>query len=91
MWNPVSLVAKHNNIPEADLVDFAISRDTKYTIVVERGVAIVSIWHVEDLLEDFKEFQAEADINEVEYLLEQHPEFVNLDVGCEFDPKHVGV
>ena len=89
MWNSVALVAKTNNIPEADLVDFAISRDAKYGIVVENGDAKVSNWSVEELLKDFEAFRAEDDLAEIEYMIEQYPHLANavLDVGCEFDPK----
>lgn len=89
MWNKVALVAKHHSIPEADLVDFALSRDSKYSIAVEHGDAIVSNWHVDDLLKDFKAFQSEDDVAQIEYMIEQYPHIANavLDVGCEFDCK----
>jgi len=89
MWNKVAVVAKHNNIPEADLVDFALSRDTTYAIIVEDGDAIVSNFRVEALLKDFEAFRAEDDLAEIEYMIEQYPHLANamLDVGCEFDPK----
>ena len=54
MWNPVELVAKHHNVDPAALVDYALSRDSKYSITVERGTAMVSNFHVEDLLRDFQ-------------------------------------
>ena len=89
MWNKVALVAKTHRIQEADLVDFALSRDSKYSIVVEDGDAMVSNWHVDALLKDFKAFQAQDDLAEIEYMIEQYPHIANavLDVGCEFDPK----
>lgn len=89
MWNTVALVAKTHQIPEADLVDFALSRDAKYSIVVEHGDAKVSNWHVEALLKDFEAFQAEDDLAMFEYIAEQYPHLANcvVDVGCEFDPK----
>ena len=57
MWNSVELVAKHNNVEPAALVDFAISRDAQYGIVVERGTALISNWNVEELVKDFEEFK----------------------------------
>ena len=59
MWNFVTQVAKNNHLPEADLVDFAISRDSTYNIVVEDGLALVSIQHAEQLINDFRRIQRE--------------------------------
>ena len=88
MWNPVELVAKHHNIDPASLVDFAISRDAKYAIDVVNGTAMVSNWHVEDLLNDFKTEHDEDDdaaaLNFVSYM-EACPHISGVDVGCEFD------
>lgn len=86
MWNKVAYVAKHQNLPEADLVDFALAHDSKYSIVVENGDAIVSNWHVDRLIEDFLDFQLEQEAAEDQYLIDTFaPE--SHDVGCEFDPK----
>jgi hypothetical protein len=77
MWNLVSHVARHNNIPEADLVDYAISRDAKYRVIIEHGEAMISNFHVERLIADFEREQAEVkaadDAAEAEHLLDQHP------------------
>jgi hypothetical protein len=88
MWNPVELVAKHHHIDPAALVDFAISRDSKYAIAIDTGTAMVSNWHVEDLLKDFKteqeELEDEATLNFVSQM-ESCPHISGVDVGCEFD------
>lgn len=86
----VAKVARIFKLSEADLVDFAISRDAKYGIVIEHGDAIIKdVDNARELLKDFKAFQAEDDIAEIEYMIEQYPHIANcvLDVGCEFDPK----
>jgi hypothetical protein len=59
MWNFVTQVAKNNHLSEADLADFAISRDTTYNIVIEGGLAFVSNCHVDQLVKDFKRMQRE--------------------------------
>ena len=88
MWNPVELVAKHNHVDPAALVDFAISRDSKYAIDIVSGTAMVSNWHVEDLLKDFKseqdEFDDAAAMNFVTQM-EACPHISGVDIGCEFD------
>ena len=90
MWNPVAKVAKVAkvcNIREADLVEYAIARDSKYSICVENGEAIVSNWHSDDLVRDFlRDREAEED-DEAAYLADKHCQHLNADVGCEFDPK----
>ena len=59
MWNFVTQVAKNNGLPEADLVDFAISHDTTYNVVIEDGLSLVNNWHVDQLVKDFKQIQRE--------------------------------
>jgi len=59
MWNFVTQVAKNNRLLEVDLVDFAISRNSTYNIVVEDGLALVSTQHVNKLISDFKRMQRE--------------------------------
>jgi hypothetical protein len=80
MRNPVAKVARFHNLSEADLVDFALSRDSKYGIVVEYGEATVSNFHVDRLLNDFQRQQAE-DAAIMNHTLAT-PSF---EVGCEFD------
>jgi hypothetical protein len=87
MWSTVAMIANHNGFPEADLVEFAISRNVKYGIMVIDGDAKIDNCLVSSLLNDFEAFLAEEDAAEVEYLLQQNPEFAPVDVGCEFDPK----
>jgi hypothetical protein len=85
MWNPVERVAKHQGLDQADLVDFALSRDNKYGIIIEGGVAKVSNLSVENLLADFKHEQDERDDAIVAYG-ESMPHVAGVDIGCEFDP-----
>jgi len=59
MWNFVTQVAKNNNISEADLVDYAISRDSTYDVVIEAGLALVNDDNVVKLVADFNRFQLE--------------------------------
>ena len=63
MWNFVTQVAKNSKLSEADLVDFAVSRDSTYSIIFEDGLALISNMHVVRLVKDFKQFQ--EDIGEV--------------------------
>ena len=59
MMHDVSMVARTNNLPEADLVDFAIARDAKYKIEMVNGIARISTWFVENLITDFERFYFE--------------------------------
>jgi hypothetical protein len=59
MLYTVAEVARHIKVPEADLVDFAISRDIKYKIFIEHGEAKVISRYVNELVADFKREQAE--------------------------------
>ena len=58
MWNSVEQVAKHNQIDPAELVDFAISRDALYGIVVEDGEAMVC--NCSRLVDDFHLFKEQT-------------------------------
>lgn len=59
MWHTVSAIADLNKLPEADLVDFAISRDDKYSIYIDNGTAMVNTFNIYYLLNDFKHFAQE--------------------------------
>jgi hypothetical protein len=84
MWNPVERVAKHQNLDQADLVDFALSHERKYGIDIVGGVAMVSNLSVEKLLADFKKEQEERDDALIAYG-ESMPHIARVDIGCEFD------
>jgi len=81
MLHDVATVARTNGIPEADLVDFAISRDLKYSIIMKQGIARISTWHVDALIADF-EREREEDAAIMAHPMAQ-PAF---DAGCEIDP-----
>ena len=66
MWIQVCNVAMHNNLPIADLVEFAISRDLKYGIIIKNGNATVSDLKVCALLDDFERFQEELSVELLE-------------------------
>jgi len=59
MLYDVAEVARAQGLQEADLVDFAISRDVKHKIFVERGEVKVTDWNVDTLVADFKREQVE--------------------------------
>ena len=88
MWNRVALVAQHQNVDPAALVDFALSHESQYGIDIVGGDAMVSNWHSEDLVADFKreaaEFETDADLSFVNRM-EADPRISGVDVGTEFN------
>lgn len=84
MWNTVTSVANFNNLPEAELVDFAISRDSTYDIVIDLGNAIVSNFFVDRLVTDFKREAAEAAVlsTDEDQAVLSHALAQRFDVGC---------
>lgn len=54
MWHSLAYVAEARRLDEKQFVDFALSNQERHGIVVERGVAEVSTWHVDALVRDFK-------------------------------------
>ncbi|MBL1153140.1 MAG: hypothetical protein HND43_10475 [Armatimonadetes bacterium] len=53
MWHSLAFVAQSRRLNEKMFVEFALSDQERYGIVVERGVAEVNTWHVDALVSDF--------------------------------------
>jgi hypothetical protein len=88
MWNRVALVAQHQKVDPAALVDFALSNERKYGIDIVGGEAMVSNWHSEDLVADFKQFEIDlfdTDAAFVDSMEHMYPHIAGIDIGCEFD------
>jgi len=60
MWHRLSFVAESLCVSAAELTAFALANLEKYGIVVDRGSAEVSTWHVDALVRDFKAFWPQA-------------------------------
>lgn len=94
MMHDVEYVARSHNLPEADLVDFAIARDNKYNIEMVNGIARVGTWFVGALIADFQDFQAE-ELQLKGYcsctqccdaqIMEMAEAMKPFDAGCEYD------
>jgi hypothetical protein len=95
MWHEVNFVATIMKLPKADLVDFALSHECKYGIIIENGDAMVSTFNCDDLIKDFRKLQAEiseadSDAAALVFLDAAETAFANglpycADERCEFD------
>jgi len=53
MWHQVADVARHRQVDVADLVDFSLSRDQAYGIILKNGDALIDDTFVDQMMIDY--------------------------------------